>query len=928
MACIMLTVAFASCGQTAPEVPEQAAASESAPVPAPSPAPASQPSALSAAPARYEVESVDVKVIGAEAGLVRAGFSVEVRNLGEQPGDASTPVEVALGGGMPEAVQVVDGLLPGEVASLTFERELPPGNHQVAVKVADSESLVRVDARVADIVVEPLEHKLVGSRAAILEVEVGNRGDRVAEAVVLSSRWTPDPSEADAGGAPGSLARAAVITDLTPGESRAVAVPLYPETGTYTVTVNAETDTIEAVKSNNSAAASVAVEYVQLSLDLEFIRHKGYEHDGRGIVEIGFVVKNDGLTPSGQVQFGMACEGGEEAGCSETQLLRSINPGSSVNTVVRLSVAQGQNAVTVFAGAPDDSYRWGDGNVVEVAVDVPERLATHLVLDAESRVAGYWSDNTANVEITVFLRNEGYRPVADPQPIGVSCKQSEDSAGECEHELQVQLTDGFSPTSESLILRLPVGLQELVFDYGGEVPESLEAEVPSRILGVRRDTWDCFSDRPGLLIRRKTGDYHGGCAGWGAETIKRWPQDEAVKVWVTGSEDYLAVLEEVLEELSPVLDLEFQWVESKDEADFTAYVGVPVSSAEDIGFGAHCADALGCARSRSNSGGEVTQASIAVWSDEREYLREMGLVWESVRRSIVHEALHALLPIHHRNHPASIMNIHNALRLPYLSPMDQALFRLHSHPLVQPGMTMGEVEELIVFGDQLMDSPNLAAGPDAYELVRGAFVALQEAGSAGFKVRGAWTGRRCGSHTFGSINRADYEIQNFGPTAAYMVHFRDGGHRGFIVDSKERNVDPEYWMKFGRGWRQVGAAQFFDETAWARGFSSPHRMLASILFFADAENIRVSQGVGETLTLKVDLRDAYTSLEWSKDETLKLALVVDEQTHHIREYRMDWQFTPFERHSCGGYWIEAREGKYAIEIEVPDDILEGSRNLP
>ena len=37
-------------------------------------------------------------------------------------------------------------------------------------------------------------------------------------------------------------------------------------------------------------------------------------------------------------------------------------------------------------------------------------------------------------------------------------------------------------------------------------------------------------------------------------------------------------------ELSPILDLDFVWVDSEEEADFKAYVGVPRSEALDLGF--------------------------------------------------------------------------------------------------------------------------------------------------------------------------------------------------------------------------------------------------------------------------------------------------------------------------------------------------------
>ncbi len=913
----IMAAALSACGQTAPEAPLPEAAAAATPVPA----------APSPAPAQYEVERVDVQVIGAEDGLVKTGFSVAVRNLGELAGDVSLPVEVALDGGVSEAVEVIDALPGGQAVSINFDHELPPGSHQVSVRVAGSETQVQVDARVADITLKTLGHQIVGARSTSLEVEVGNQGDRLAETVVLSSEWTPDPSAGDPGGSPGSLARAAVITQLAPDETRIVAVPVYPETGAYMMAVQAETGTLEAVTNNNTAVAAVAVEYVQLSLDLDFVRQKGYRQDGKGIVEIGFVVRNEGVTPSGEVQVGVVCDVDVGATCSDGQVIGSVGPGSSGDAVATAVVEQGESSVRVFAGGLEDGYRWGDGNVMDVGVDVPERLPTHLALDAEASVAGYWSDETVNVEVTLFLHNEGYWPLEDAQPIALSCLLDEVSEKGCQDRLLMQLTDGFSPTSESLTLRLPIGPQEIVFDYGGEVPLSLPLEVPSRILGVTREVWECFSDRPGLLVRREAGDFHGGCAGWGAETIEKWPQATPVSVWATGQEDYLVVLEEVLEELAPLLDLEFRWVESRDEANFQAYVGVAASTASAVGFGRHCAKARGCAKSKSNSSGEVTSASIAVWLDERAVLKEIGVAAESIRRTTIHEALHALLPIHHRNHPASIMNVHNALRMPYLSPIDEALFRLHSHPLVRPGMNMAQVEELIVFDDALLDPSTAVGEPSAYEVVRSAFVALQQAGSASYKIRGNWTGRRCGSHNFGSIDWADYRIFDFSPTEANLVYLYDGGPRLFIIDSMERGGATEFWTEFSGGWRQVDFADFFSETAWARGFSSPHRMLASILFFAEAEALKFSPSQDGTLSLAVDLKDAYTSLEWSRDETLKINLVLDEQSHHIREYRMEWQFTPFQQQACGGYRIEAKEGEYGVEIPIPEAVLEGSANL-
>ena len=466
---------------------------------------------------------------------------------------------------------------------------------------------------------------------------------------------------------------------------------------------------------------------------------------------------------------------------------------------------------------------------------------------------------------------------------------------------------------------------ELELDYGGAGVASQRVGVPERIVGVDRAVWECFSDRPGLVLQRQPGDFTGGCASWGSETMQKWSREAPITVWATGREDYVGPLEEALEELSPMLSLEIRWVDSKDEADIQAYLGLPASASREIGFSPFCADTLGCAKIETDYQGGMRSAAIAVWLNEDRSLVEMGVAYQAIRRTILHETLHALLPILHRDHPSSIMNVHNALRLPYISPMDEALFRLHSHPLVKPGMTIAEVGGLIVFADEMLDSPPPAPEPGALEVVRQAFVALQQAGSAAFRVSGGWAGRGCGGHAFGVGDPAQYEIADFGPTRANLVHLSDSHDRFVVVDSEDPEISPEFWRESSAGWERVDVDRLENTTAWRRAFSSPHRMLASILFFADAQDVEVSEGQDGTLTLRANLDEAYSALEWSREEALEAVLVVDSESYQIRQYRMDWEFTPLDRDSCTGYRVEARRGRYGIHLGVPEAVFEGSK---
>ena len=49
--------------------------------------------------------------------------------------------------------------------------------------------------------------------------------------------------------------------------------------------------------------------------------------------------------------------------------------------------------------------------------------AVALVLDSEATVTGYWSDGSANVKVTVSLRNEGNLQLSSPVQVAVTCSQ-------------------------------------------------------------------------------------------------------------------------------------------------------------------------------------------------------------------------------------------------------------------------------------------------------------------------------------------------------------------------------------------------------------------------------------------------------------------------------------------------------------------------
>ena len=462
----------------------------------------------------------------------------------------------------------------------------------------DAEAELDVDARTAEIFLEVLEHSFIEDGLTHVRVKASNGGALTAESVVLSVQWQIRLSEdAEAGNdmTSGSNETAVIIDKLEPGEDAEVAVPLQIPSGSYDVEIAAYTDTLEATSDDNAAQTTVDVEYVQLAMSVEAVRHLGYANTGEGLVEIDLQVTNNGVAPGTDLTVGLDCLGVEPADCSQMVNSDLIPAGDIAEITLSLTVPQGSTEAMAYAGALEDGYRWGHENVAEFVIEVPELPETRLSLEVETSGRDeYWSDGTANVDVAFSLRNEGYAEFDNPQPISFVCLREEQSVEGCGGEVTVSLADGFGPeTTESLMIRMPMGITLLEAEYGAGAVAQFEVEVPERILGVARDVWECFSDRPGEGAKNE------GCGGWFPETIVKWDQSKPIKVWATGDEEYVAVLEETLEELSPLLNLEFQRVDTEDEADLKAYVGVSVEEAKAADF--YCEHTLGCARSWQGS---------------------------------------------------------------------------------------------------------------------------------------------------------------------------------------------------------------------------------------------------------------------------------------------------------------------------------------
>ncbi len=533
------------------------------------------------------------------------------------------------------------------------------------------------------------------------------------------------------------------------------------------------------------------------------------------------------------------------------------------------------------------------------------------MLEADAVIEGYWSDGTANVTVSATLRNTGNLQVNAPQTITSACTPATEG---CHQEITLDLPDGYRPASAQFTIRVPMGVTTVMFGYGDGKSLTLDVDVPERILGVARDLWECYSDRV------VNGQFLGGCGGWQSPTVQKWLNDVPVKVWATGDTTHIAVLETVLTELAPVLDLEFVWVSSEEEADLKAFVGVPRSRASEIGFDRdpEWVDYWGFAGANVN-GGEVTSGHIVIWDIGAAAFRSPI---DSIRSVTIHEALHALVPISHSTRPASIMG-GSGLNKP--SPRDLELIRLNSHRLLRPGMTMEEVRQTIVLNDELLDAPQAAIEPrEPLDLIWRAYVALAEADSASFRLSGGWIERHCG-FTFG-VRRGPIEmtIGDFRPLTddPALIYLNLQPTQFFLRYSPETSF--RFWQLSADGtWQQVGYQVLVDASSsrWLwHGILL--RTLRSLIMDGVPEDAVVEETASGDLSLRTTLGPSHVNMwDWDGKESLSFGLVMDRETAAIRGYTWEMGYDPVAHAgNCLIYREVATDGQIGVDLAVPEAI--------
>lgn len=376
----------------------------------------------------------------------------------------------------------------------------------------------------------------------------------------------------------------------------------------------------------------------------------------------------------------------------------------------------------------------------------------------------------------------------------------------------------------------------------------------------------------------------------------------------------------------PVLNLTFEWVEDERDADYVAILGVSESDKRPDRW-VNCPHAWGCGGPIDVKGGEVRKADLIVYHLDYHdrFLNDYPNLKKVLNGVFIHEALHGLAPTGHAERSSVVLSVMRSAG--YLTSIDKAILNLNSHPLIEPGMAMSQVEPLIVFKDELLDPPQ-EPEPTPYDLLDRTLAALQKVDTVRMKIKGGWSGGRCDSR-FGKRQWATLEIAGFdAPDDPRLAHLRDGNDSFFIFNSgKPEGMDGDgwhhYWQRNGSEWKVIDRKELWDSTAWWVRNSKIHHTITELLWHYDENVVEIANRSDGEITLSAEYNPSETSPFGLKDKWLTFTMVIDEESYEIRRY--EWVHHDRDWDYCNVYTEEGKDLEYGIMIEFPDAIVNSSK---
>ena len=523
------------------------------------------------------------------------------------------------------------------------------------------------------------------------------------------------------------------------------------------------------------------------------------------------------------------------------------------------------------------------------------------------RLTGYWSDETATVEI--FAGSQTINPNDS-----LICQIDGQPAQPCISESSLTTNGRYTRTE----MRLPFGVTHLEVVRDDEPILSSSIFVSARTLGIHPDVLDCFTDTT-FMDANAMPDQAIGCAGWQQPTINKWLPDRPLRVRVNGPDQWTTFFKTELEDLQTLFNIEFEWTQANEEAVVTATVGITREEALQQELGCSIEpNTAGCATTGiSGNENHIVIYNLNPDANNPGTLPTSQTDINSLRTVILHEAVHLFTAMGHRIEVGTLMHSQaNEFggRGLSLSPMDHALVQLHAHPAVGGGRSIRDLRQFIIPSDELLDTdyvtPEPAPGWNAWQHTYRAFNALRNAASATYDVNASMP--TCNL----SISAATYQVAKLTPGNDTFQWSRIQSQQTNIVSLEHPDLDPETWSQGQTGW--APSDMMPESLGWIPTLSDPYNILVNMLLSADWSSVNVTNSDSTSITIA-------TGVDWpAVNRAANVELTINTETNAITDYNLEWSRGT---DSCDEYLVSATNGTYGAIFNFPDEVRTNSEHL-
>ncbi len=628
----------------------------------------------------------------------------------------------------------------------------------------------------------------------------------------------------------------------------------------------------------------------------------GYNEDGTATVQIEFEIERADAWPISSVSSTLHCV---ELACGFGGLIERTWSAEMSNSVIRWGAfATGFRPGVTRLSATFSGFQqpWlgadRSAEVAEITIDIEPQPEYKVVWDSDVEVIGYFMNGEARVNLELQVRQIGF---AGPsvQTVQGLCFETVANDRNCANlETPIELDVGRVAVKMKFPdLRLGQGVNAVYVD-AGRASGSFNVEVPDRFVGASREVWNCFVD-PGRGRVRP-------CAGLEGQRVRKWDQ-AMVNVYRDGDPHYVAVFDEALNHVELITGIEYEIVDSHDEADVEAYLAHPSNQRTRELFGSNCNVHYSCVRHAfsESEAFAVEKGYVSVAPVFGGKPLEKDVFEKFVRYDVGLAATMVLVP---HEHGSFYRDWHRGEPPFYTSAVDVKALPLLYLPQVTPGMLRSDIREFVVFADETLDYvPSL---PDiefvGYRLWR----ELVDAGSVALEMRGAEI--QGNKRESGPSVQAQFSMIH--PFQHRLVKVSAPNLEAIILGFS----DEETWVFDGSRWA-IEPAPAGITSVYRRDIKFGPSLVSPIEFLTDTKQypgkFELRRLKGGSMSL---VREAGEYPAGSYDAEI----VFDPETYRVQSYRLKWYFHENVRPP---YEVEAWNVKYGEGgFEVPDDIRKNS----